>query len=201
MSQVKQKESTMTSTPDERLRGVLYQFVQLHNRWSEDRQAFVAQAEKLEAVLNHLSKAAKTMGEFEPQVGQAVEGALRAATNRVVQVVLNATGDLKDRTDRLNQALGQAQSVLERYTVQTMWSDWKHWITIGLTTLAAAIGVGVWVARLLMPAPTYPLTDDQFSALRDGRVYERVWPKLSAEDQAHWNAVKDKVYKIKPTQP
>jgi len=201
MNEVKQKKSTTPSTPDEQLRGVLYQFVQLHNCWSEDRQAFVVQAEKLETVLNHLSKAAKTMGEFEPQVGQEVEGALRAATNRVVQVVLNAAGNLEDRTNRLDKNLAQAQSLLERYAVQTMWSDWKHWITIGITTLAVAIGVGVLVARLLMPAPTYPLTDDQLSALTDGRVYERVWPKLSAEDQAHWNAAKDKVYKIKPTQP
>ena len=67
----------------DRLSGVLFQFLKLYERLSEDRQEFVAQAEKLEAVLKQMSAAAKAMSEFKPQVGQAVEESLRGATNRV----------------------------------------------------------------------------------------------------------------------
>lgn len=121
----------------DRLSGVLFQFIQLYERLSADRQAFVGQAEKLEVALKHLSAAAKAMREFEPRVSQAMEESLRGATPKVVQVVLNAAGDLKDRTDQLNTALFQAESLLKRYEGQTIWSNWKNWVIIGLTAIVA----------------------------------------------------------------
>ena len=201
MSQVKQNESTRPLTPDERLRGVLFQFVQLHNRWSEDRQAFVLQAEKLATVLDQLSEAAQTLGEFEPQVGQEMEAALRAATHRVMQIVLNATGDLKGRTDELNQALGQAQSVLERYMVQTMWSDWKHWITIGLTAISGGVIVGLLVARLMMPTVSLPLTLHEAEELEQGETFSLVWPLLTPAEQKHYEQLAKTADTQKPSKP
>ena len=68
----------------------------MYERLSEDRQEFIAEVGKLDGVLNHLATASKAMREFEPRVRQAMEESLRGATPKVVQVVLNAAGDLKD---------------------------------------------------------------------------------------------------------
>lgn len=193
MSPVKQNESTKPLTPDERLSGVLFQFVQLHNRWSEDRQALVGQAEKLEAVLAHLSAAAKAMREFEPRVGQAIEASLRGATPKVVQVVLNAAGDLKDRTDRLGTALAEAESLLERYEVHTLWPDWKQWITMGLTTIVCGTMVGLLVARLAMPTVPVLLTHSEAEALQRGETFALVWPLMSPAEQKHYAQLAKKV--------
>ncbi len=175
----------------DRLSGVLFQFLKLYERLSEDRQEFVAQAEKLEAVLKQMSAAAKAMSEFKPQVGQAVEESLRGATNRVLQVVLNAAVDLKDHTDRLNPALGQAESLLKRYEVQTLWSDWKHWITIGLAAIVGGAIVGLLVARLVVP--TVSLTDSEAEALQRGETFALVWPLMSPIEQKHYEQLAKRV--------
>ena len=182
----------------DRLSGVLFQFVRLYERWSEDRQEFIAQAEKLEAVLNQMSAAAKGMGEFEPQVGQAVEESLQRATRKVVQVVLNATGDLANRTDGLNTALSQAESLLKRYEVQTLWSDWKHWITITLTAIVGGAIVGLLVARLMMPTINVSLTDSEAETLRQGEKFNWVWPLLSPVEQKHYEQLAKKADAHKP---
>lgn len=175
----------------DRLSGVLFQFIQLHERLSEDRQAFVGQTEKLEVALKHLSAAAKAMREFEPRVSQAMEESLRGATPKVVQVVLNAAGDLKDRTDRLDTALSQAESLLKRYEAETIWSNWKNWLIIGLTAIGAGAIIGLLVTRLMMS--TVSLTDAEVEAVQRGETFALVWPLLSPAEQKHYEQLAKKV--------
>jgi hypothetical protein len=195
----KSVEPTESKLPAaDRLSGVLFQFIQLYERLSEDRQVFVAQAEKLEAMLKQMSAAAKAMGEFKPQVGQAVEESLRGATHRVVQVVLNAAGDLKDCTDQLNPALGQAESLLKRYEVETIWSNWKNWIIIGLTAIGAGAIVGLLVTRLMLSTVSISLTDSEAEALQRGETFALVWPLMSPAEQKHYEQLVKKVNTRKP---
>jgi hypothetical protein len=180
----------------DRLSGVLFQFIQLYERLSEDRQTFIAQVEKLDAVLKLMSVTAKAMSEFKPQVNQAVEESLRRSTNRVLQVVLDAVEDLKHCTDRLNPALGQAESLLERYQLETIWSHWKNWLIIGLTTIGAGAIIGLLVTRLIMP--TFSLTDAEAEAVQRGETFALVWPSLSPAEQKHYEQLAKKVNSKKP---
>jgi hypothetical protein len=181
---------------EDRLSGVLFQFIQLYEQLSKDRQTLDAQAEKLKAVLSQMSAATKAMSEFKPQVSQAVEESLRGSTNRVLQVVLNAVEDFKYRTDRLNPALGQAESLLKRYEVETIWSHWKNWIIIGLTAMLSGAIVGLLVTRLMIP--TVSLTDAEAEALQRGETFALVWPLMSPAEQKHYEQLARKVNIRKP---
>jgi hypothetical protein len=183
---------------EDRLSGVLFQFIQLYEQLSADRQALDAQAAKLKVVLSEMSAAAKAVSEFKPQVSQAVEESWRGATHRMTQVVLNAAGDLKDRTEWLNTALSQAESLLKRYEVQTTWSDWKHWITIALTAMVGGTLVGLLVARLMMPTVSLPLSVYEAQALQQGETFNVVWPMLSPAEQKHYEQLAKKAGAQKP---
>jgi len=180
------------SPASDKLQSILYQYIQLYESWSEDQQAFVTQAEKLEAVLNRLSSAAKTMGEFKPQViGQAVEASLQGALHRAVQAAVNAAGDLTDRTGRLNTTLSQTESILERYAA--MWSDWRHWITIGLTAVVSGVVVGLLAVRLTISTVSVSLAAPDADALQRGKTFALVWPLLSPAERKHYEQLAKKV--------
>lgn len=200
------QDAPVKVTLAEQLKAVLFQFVTLYERWSEDRQVLMAQVAKLDEAIQNLSGEIESLSDLEPDLQERLQGTIKNAGTHVAEIVKWEASALAKETmgqqaNRLHRAIDDAELLLQRYALSSKWMDWKHFSSICLMALATAVGVGVFVAWLLMPAPTLPLTDDQFTALMNGKIYARVWPKLSAEDQAHWNAVKDKIYKTKPTQP
>ena len=59
--------------------------------------------------------------------------------------------------------------------------------------LVVAVGVGVLVSWLLMPAPIIPLSDNQQTTLLHGYVYDAVWPKLPPEDKEDWKQIENEI--------
>ena len=189
-------------TPDQQLQAVLYQYVKLYERWSEDRQVLMAQVAKLETVIQNLSNEVGSFSELELDIPKQIRGSIQQASTQMVQSVKQEARALVEekihsQVDRLDQMLGKTELLLLHYGTQTRREKWKIPGAAILSGLVVALGVGMLIAKLLMPPPIIPLTDGQYQALMEGLVYERVWPKLSPEAQADWQQTADKVYKTK----
>jgi hypothetical protein len=187
---------------EDRLSGTLYSFMKLYERWSEDRQAFIAEIAKLAAVIQNLSNEVSSLSELELAIQNQIRSSLQQASTQIVQSMKQEARILVEEkvyshVERLDQMLGKTELLLRDYETQTRREKWKIPGAAILSGLVVALSVGMLIAKLLMPAPTIPLTDDQYKALVDGLVYERVWPKLSPDAQADWQQTADKVYKTK----
>jgi hypothetical protein len=189
-------------TPDQQLQAVLYQYVKLYERWSEDRQVLMAQVAKLETVIQNLSNEVGSFSELELDIQKQIRSSIQQASTQIVQSVKQEARTLveekvRSQVDRLDQMLGKTELLLLHYGTQTRREKWKIPGAAILSGLVVALGVGMLIAKLLMPPPIIPLTDGQYQALMEGLVYERVWPKLPPEAQADWQQTADKVYKTK----
>lgn len=189
-------------TPDQQLQAVLYQYVKLYERWSEDRQVLMAQVAKLETVIQNLSNEVGSFSELELDIPKQIRSSIQQASTQIVQSVKQEARTLveekvRSQVDRLDQMLGKTELLLLHYGTQTRREKWKIPGAAILSGLVVALGVGMLIAKLLMPPPIIPLTDGQYQALMEGLVYERVWPKLPPDAQADWQQTADKVYKTK----
>ena len=183
---------------EDRLLGVLYQFVQLHESWSTDRQTLRAQIVQLEEQIQALSGEVGSFSELESSIREQVQSSIRNAGSQIAQVVKQETNLLMTeavygQVNRLSQVVRDAESILQDHRSQTRWQQWKM---LGIT-LVVAVGVGVLVSWLFMPAPIIPLSDSQQTTLWHGYVYDAVWPKLPAEDQEDWKQIENEIARKK----
>lgn len=190
----------VTLSAEERLSGMLYQFMQLHDRWMEERQDFLAQTATLDTVIKSLSKEGKAFAGLEAQVRQSIETSLHAAAYQAAQALKEGAGELADRVvmyhvDQLNQTLGKGQSLLQSYEVQTERASWKHLGTIVLSTVLSGVLVGLFVARLMMPTVSLPLSHDEAKALQLGETLVKILPLMSDAEKKRFNQLADKVDK------
>jgi hypothetical protein len=202
MSQHNEVSTQPNLSTADRLSGTLYSFMKLYERWSEDRQAFIAEIAKLEAVIQNLSNEVGSFSELELDIPNQIRGSIQQASTQIVQSVRQEARVLMEekihsQVERLDQMLGKTERLLRDYGTQTRREKWKISGAAILSGLVVALGVGMLIAKLLMPAPTIPLTNDQYKTLVNGMIYERVWPKLSPDAQADWQQTADKVYKTK----
>lgn len=198
MSQESNAPETLSA--EDRLSGMLYSFMQLHDRWMEERQDFVAQTAKLDTVIKSLSKEVKTVAGLEPQLRQSIETSIHTAAYRAVQAVKEGSGELADKVvmyhvDQLNQTLGKGQLLLQSYEVQTERASWKHLGTIVLSTVLSGVLVGLLVARLMMPTVSLPLSHDEAKALQLGETLVKILPLMSDAEKKRFNQLSDKVDK------
>lgn len=194
MSQHNEAPTQPNLSAEDRLLGVLYQFIKLHECWSKDRQVFADQIQQLEEAIQNLSGQVNAFSQLESAIQQQVQGSIRNAGTQIAQVVkqethLLMTEAIYGQVNRLAQVVREGESLLQHYYSQTRWQKWK---VLG-GSLVVALGVGVLVSWLLMPNPILPLTDSQQIALTNGYVYNAVWPKLPEEDKEDWNRIEKKM--------
>ena len=202
MSQPSETPTQAKLSVADRLSGTLYSFMKLYERWSEDRQAFIAEIAKLEAVIQNLSNEVGSFSELELDIQKQIRSSIQQASTQIVQSMKQEARALVEekicsQVDRLDRMLGKTELLLLHYGTQTRREKWKIAGAAILSGLVVALGVGMLIAKLLMPPPIIPLTNDQYTALAKGLVYERVWPKLPAEAQSDWQQTADKIYKTK----
>ena len=145
-------------TPDQQLQAVLYQYVKLYERWSEDRQVLMAQVAKLETVIQNLSNEVDSFAELELDIQKQIRSSIQQASTQIVQSVKQEARALVEekihsQIERLDQMLGKTELLLRDYGTQTRREKWKIPGAAILSGLLVALGVGMLIAKLLMPAP------------------------------------------------
>lgn len=174
---------------EDRLVGILYQFVNLHECWSKDREMLVAHTTRLEETIQNLSGEVSSLSELEPGIQQQVKDSIRYAGVQIAQAVKEETRTLMNQTvydqaQRLSQVVRQAESVLENHRSHLRWENWKTYGSVILCSLVVAVGVGVLAATL-------PLTNQQMEQRKIGREYQEIWLKMSPSQRKEMNRLWD----------
>lgn len=190
MSNIDTEELTM----EDRLKAVVYQFIALYERWSEDRQLAAKQGSDTAALIKIFIEQVKNFKELEPKVRQHLAESIQTATSRAAEKIGEGIGKEAVRATeeiarQLAQASEKAECTLMRYENEMKNTQWK---IIG-STIFTAIATSLLIVWLLMSTPTLPLTKAQLGDLRSGQLMHEVWPKLSKKEQQHWVTLADQV--------
>lgn len=177
-----QEESTLT--PAEHLESILFQFVNLYERWSEDRQVAAKQGADIAKFVKAFSEQVTNFESIEEGVRDDITTSVEAAAKNMGISIGKTVGEAASRevepiVRKLREAVHDAEMSLSRYRSDSRLTKWK---TIGITAFSS-IAVSLMIAWLIMPRPMIPLTNDQIATYQSGVFFESVWPKLSTKQR------------------
>jgi uncharacterized NAD(P)/FAD-binding protein YdhS len=154
MSQHSEASTQPNLSTEDRLLGVLYQFVKLHECWTKDwsknRHELADQNQQLMKTIQALSDEVSSFTELDSAIRQQIQVIIRNAGTQIAQAVKEEIRSLMNQTvydqaHRLSQVVSEAESLLKHYRSQTRWQKWK---VLG-GSLVVALGVGVLISKLL----------------------------------------------------
>jgi hypothetical protein len=179
-----QEENALT--PEEHMESILFQFVNLYERWSEDRQVAAKQGADVARLVKEFSGEVERFSEIEDAVIVKLGNGLTRTTDGISKMVHGAVAQAVDKAfdesaRKIQESTYRAERLFAEYQSSLNLSHWKTIAITAVTSIAACLLI-VW---LLMPKPTLPLTDKQIETYQSGEVFENVWPKLSIK-QKQW---------------
>lgn len=181
LHEVEQDEPLM---PEEQLEAVLFQFVNLYERWAEDRQKAAKQGAEVEKFVKQFASEVDRFSAIENAVIAKLKKGLSDTTVGISEMVHSAVShavdeSLENSARKIRESAIYAQNVFSEYKSSLNWSHWKLIAITALSSIVASLLI-VW---FLMPAPTTPLTNSQIMTYQHGQVFESFWPKLSKHQQ------------------
>lgn len=188
-----QADENAPLSQEEQLESLLFQFVNLYERWSEDRQVAAKQGSDLAKVLKAFSDEIERFSDIREDVKRTLISLLSSHTDRVSKhlegALLKALEKGSDSAlTRLKEASFKAESLLTDYHDSLKISRWKM---MGVSFLSSVIA-SLLIVKLLIPAPTLPLTEQQITSMAMGRLTNKIFYQLSEEEQRHWLNVAEK---------
>lgn len=183
----KEYEEEKTLTHIDHLESILFQFVNLYERWSEDRQVATKQGADIAKLIKLLAKEIDGLKDLEPIVRDQLVSSIHTATRLAAQDVgkeLNKEANqvVNKATEKLMDSVDEAQRTLHAFQAELASSQWI-WMAISMLT---SVVVGFVIVWGLMPKPTLPLTSQQVGYLETGRSFNEIWPKLSPSEREHF---------------
>lgn len=187
---LKDHNKTQALQQVQRLESVLFQFVQLYERWSEDRQVVAKLANSIKELGDVLIQQMQRFGELEPQVRRKIEESISIASNQVGRVIAEeankcALNQVKHTVDQLEATVERARKAIVTYEREVVSMHWKVIIGSVITTVLTCVLL-VW---LVIPEPAIPLTKNQVKLLTNGELFDVVWPKLTKKEQERWHQI------------
>ena len=196
LQNVEQEESL---APEEQLEAILFQFVNLYERWSEDRQKAAKQGADIEKFIKQFASEVDRFSAIENAVIEKLKKSLSDTTVTISSMVYDAVSHSVDRSldnsaRKIRESADYAENVFSAYKSSL---NLSHWKLVAITALSS-ITVSLLIVWWLMPKPTIPLTDAQLTAYHNGMVLNSFWDKLSHRQQ-QWllNVADDKENKEK----
>lgn len=179
-------EEEMTLAPREHLESLLYQFVKLYERWSEDRQVAAKQGADIAKFVKAFSEQVENFETIHEDVKEEINTSIENAAKNMATYVGRSIGDaahkeVEPTVQKLKDVTYDAGNTLSRYQATLDLTQWK---IIGVTVFSTVLA-SLLIVKFLMPKPTVPLTNDQIATYQSGVILESVWPKLSTH-QKQW---------------
>ena len=176
---------------------LLFQFVTLYERWSEDRQVAAKQVYDLTKKLERFSE---EVGRFS-RIEEAVIGKLKQSLHETVvdlsEKVGGAATDVLNSTfgssvKRMDGAAKSVETILEGHQ-EIRWLSQVKTLVLNILCSLVVSGFVVW---FFMPNHTLPLTKHDMDIYRMGEKFSQLWSTLSKEKQ-QWilSTIKDKEHK------
>lgn len=190
-------KSATQKIQEESFRALLYQFMELYERWEADREIITKQGADIAQLVSVFTEQVQRFQELEPQVKKQIIASIQNSTTKAVEIISErigqeATREVEDITRKLKDEVWQAQRLLNDYQQEVINSQWKTILIAACTTVATCFLV-VW---LLMPKATLPLTTKQIDDLNNGQIIRLIWPTLSKEEKEHLNKLAQAKHRI-----
>lgn len=194
------KQTKPQLNSEDQQQALLFQFVALYERWSEDRQVAAKQGCDLAKLLEQFSQEVERFSAIEEAVIVRLRKSLNETVVNLSEKVNSAT------TDALNNTLGSCVNRMDRAakSVEVILAEnkemkWLRYLKALALNVVCSLVVSGFVVWLFMPQPTLPLTADDMTTYLAGKKILALWSTLSKEKQQRIvSMMKDKEQK-KPT--
>lgn len=170
-------------TTEERLETILYQYLNLYERWSEDRQTFAKKGVELSDLITSFQNEVEQLSTLEARIQASFQkemGSLVSAVRAQIKGV--ATEEAKAE---LQRASGQLSRVVEKtdHTLrQSFWEVAKsRWQWLGLTLVSGVLS-GFLFSWCFLPV-NYPFNAEQATLYSMGENLNDSLNGLSKGDQ------------------
>lgn len=174
-------------TSQEHLEAILFQFVKLYERFSEDRQVGVKQSSDTAKLVSSFMDQVNRFETLTPAVCDALSTSIKKIIGNAAHEVSQEINSAAFRaTENIAQKLKSAASDTEQTLLRANSEAKHHFLKTILISAGSAIASSLLIVWLLLPAQTLPLTKNQLSELRTGQVFDHVWPKLTKKQQANF---------------
>jgi hypothetical protein len=193
MSTMSEETKRQLSIEDQQ-QAILFQFVALYERWSEDRQVAAKQGYDLAKQLEQFTKEVSRFSSIEEAVIVKLKKSLNETTVTLSEQVNTATTDALNKTlessmKRMDMAAKSVEAILAEYQ-EIKWLRYMKMLAVNVACSLVVSGFVVW---LFMPQPTLPLTESDMNTYLAGKKFSLIWSTLSKEKQQRIvSIVKDK---------
>lgn len=182
--EIDDEEQETPLTQDEHLEAILFQFVSLYERWSEDRQKSAKQGADIEKFIKQFASEIDRFSKIEDAVIAKLKKGLEQTTENVSSMVQRSVSHAVDEAlghaaEKVRESARYAENVYSEYQSSLSWSHWK---LIFLTVLSSIV-VSLLIVLWLMPNPVAPLTDRQMVTYHNGVIFNGFWDKISRRQQ------------------
>lgn len=183
-SQVVEQEESLT--PEEHLEAILFQFVNLYERWSEDRQVTAKQSADLAKFVKEFAQQVNKFATLEERVRNDIHTSMRTEAENMAVYLGQTLGEaarkqIAPTVKKLEETSDEARGNLVGYYSEL--SRYK-WVTIGVAALTTIL-TSLLIVKLLMPTPVMPLTAQQMDTYEAGEAFQLISSKLSTR-QRQW---------------
>lgn len=174
-------------TPTERLDAVLYQYINLYERWSEDRQVFAKKGADLSQAIDTMQKEIERLQTLEDRVEATLAQQCQGVAKQINETIVNtATAEAKKSmaaiTQQCQQVVNNAQQTLH-YSLKEIANARWQWISV---TVLTAVFCSVLFSWLVLPNAVYSLNPSQIQTMARGQEFTALWRHLSRAERKKW---------------
>jgi hypothetical protein len=178
------KQTKPQLNSEDQQQALLFQFVALYERWSEDRQVAAKQGYDLAKLLEQFSQEVERFSVIEEAVIVKLRKSLNETVVNLSEKVNGATTDVLNNTlgscvNRMDRAAKSVEVILSG-NKEIKWLRYLKVLALNVVCSLVASGFVVW---LFMPQPTLPLTADDMTTYLAGKKILALWATLPKEKQ------------------
>lgn len=184
----------MSDAKDKNYEEMLYSLTVLYERWLADKEDLNKQVIKVEKLSKDLAAKVAAFGELSEKIGDRLVFTLKESGDRVARDVGSTIKNhlllsINDSTEGLKKITADARQELNRWQNKASFSAvWSA--IIGMISAFFISCIVVWV---FAPTPTVSLTNQQSSYMASGEILERIFPKLTPDEQKHLRELTDEI--------
>jgi hypothetical protein len=169
---------------EEHQQALLFQFIALYERWSEDRQVAAKQGYDLAKQLEQFTEEVKRFSVIEEAVLVKLKKSLNETVVTLSEKVNHATADALNNTlgacvQRMDEAARKTETIL----AANQEIRWLRYLKTLVVNVLCSLLVSRFVVWFFMPQPTLPLTAEDMSTYLAGKKILALWSTLPKEKQ------------------
>jgi hypothetical protein len=184
-------------TPDEHLEALLFQFLNLYERWSEDRQVTAKQSADLAKFVKEFAHQVGQFATLEGKVREDIQSSIRTEAENTAVYFSKTIGEevrkeVAPTVDKIRAASDDAGRVLSGYQSAIRFANWEM---VGVSVFSSIL-ISILIVWFFMPKPTLPLTSQQARYLVTGESFNEIWPKLTKAEKERFKKLAEENWMV-----